>query len=172
MRTFTQVNFVQVTFPERRIFSTCSCTYLPDEGCVIYFADQEYKASITINSRRSINETVNTGKRQTESETDQIPDISLLKKKRVKNFFKKSNSFLSDVIDYGDDEGERHFSSKDNENSSEPSDVDGKAESLENFNGKDIINEAITKYKEKIANAPDNAIIVQKTNSNFGMFFF
>ena len=56
-----------------------------------------------------------------------------------------------------------HFSSKDNENSSEPSDADGKAESLDNFNGKDIINETITKYKEIITNAPDNAIIVQRS---------
>ena len=45
---------------------------------------------------------------------------------------------------------ERHFRSKDNENSSEPSDVDGNSESLDNFNGKNIINEAITKYEEKI----------------------
>ena len=55
-----------------------------------------------------------------------------------------------------------HFSSKDNGNSSEPSDADGKAESLDNFNVKDIANETIMKYKEIIANAPDNAIIVQR----------
>ena len=128
-------------------------TYLPDEGCVRCFANEEYKASITIDSRQSINETVNTGKRPTESEADEIPDISLLRKKRVQ-LFSKSNSFSSDVIDYGDDEVERHFSSKDNENSSEPSDADGKAESLDNLNGKDIINEAITKYKEKNCKCP------------------
>ena len=102
---------------------------------------------------------------------DKIPDISLLRKKRVQ-LFSKSNSFSSDVIDYGDDEVERHFSSKDNENSSEQSDADGKAESLDNFNGKDIINEAITKYKEKIANAPDNTIIVQRNEQKFRKFFF
>ena len=93
MRTFTQINFIYVTLPERRIFSTCSRTYLPDKGCVRCFADQEYKASITINSRRSINEAVNTGKRPTESETDQIPDISLLRKKRVKLFPKIKQFF-------------------------------------------------------------------------------
>ena len=171
MWTFTQINIVYVTLPERRIYSTCSGTYLPDEGCVRCFANEEYEASIIIDSRRSINEAVNTGKKPTESEAGEIPDISLLKEKTVQ-LFSKSNSFSSDVIDYGDDEVERHFSSKDNENSSEQSDADGKAESLDNFNGKDIINGAITKYKEKIANAPDNTIIVQRNEQKFWNVFF
>ena len=92
MRTFTQINFVQVTLPERRICSTCSGTYLPDEGCVKCFANQEYEASVTIDSRRSINEAVNTGKRSTESEADKIPDISLLRKKEY-NFFQSQTVF-------------------------------------------------------------------------------
>ena len=153
------------------MLSTCSCTYLPDEGCVRCFANEEFKASITIDSRRPTNETVNTGRRPTESQADEIPDISLLREKRVQ-LFSKSNSFSSDVIDYGDDEVERHFSSKDNKNLSEALDADGKAELLDNFNGKDIINEAITKYKEKIANAPDNTIIVQRNKQKFWNVFF
>ena len=108
-------------------------------------------------------------KKPTESEAGEIPDISLLKEKTVQLFL-KSNSFSSDVIDYGDDEVERYFSSKDNENLSEPSDADGQAESLDNFNGKDIINEAITKYKENIANAPDNTI--QRNEQKFSNVFF
>ena len=43
---------------------------------------------------------------------------------------------------------------------------------MDNFNGKDIINEATTKYKEKIANAPDNTIIVQRNEQKFRKFFF
>ena len=108
-------------------------------------------------------------KKPTESEAGEIPDIPLLKEKTVQ-LFSKSNSFSSDVIDYGDDEVERYFSSKDNENLSEPSDADGQAESLDNFNGKDIINEAITKYKENIANAPDNTI--QRNEQKFSNVFF
>ena len=92
-------------------------------------------------------------------------------KKRVQ-LFSKSNSFSNDVIDYGDDEVERHFSPKDNENSSEPSDADGKAESLDDFNGKNVINEAITKYKEKIADAPDNIIVAQRNEQKFWNVFF
>ena len=42
---------------------------------------------------------------------------------------------------------------------------------MDNFNGKDI-NEAITKYKEKIANAPYNAIIVQRNEQKFWNVFF
>ena len=103
MWTFTQINIVYVTLPERRIYSTCSGTYLPDEGCARCFANEEYEASIIIDSRRSINEAVNTGKKPTESEAGEIPDISLLKEKTVQ-LFSKSNSFSSDVIDYGDDE--------------------------------------------------------------------
>ena len=83
MRNFTQINFFQVTLPERRVCSTCSNTNLPDERCVKCFANQEYEASVAIDSRRSINEAINTGKRPTESEADEIPDISLLRKKRV-----------------------------------------------------------------------------------------
>ena len=67
---------------------------------------------------------------------------------------------------------ERHFRSKDNENSSEPSDVDGNSESLDNFNDKDIINEAITKYEEKIWNVPDNTIIAQRNKQKFWNVFF
>ena len=67
MWTFTQINIVYVTLPERRIYSTFSGTYLPDEGCVRCFANEEYEASIIIDSRRSINEAVNTGKKPTES---------------------------------------------------------------------------------------------------------
>ena len=108
-------------------------------------------------------------KKPTESEAGEIPDISLLKEKTVQ-LFSKSNSFSSDVIDYGDDEVERYFSSKDNENLSEPSDADGQAESLDNFNGKDIINEAITNTK-KILQMPQ-IIQFKETNKNFQMFFF
>ena len=64
----------------------------------------------------------------------------------------------------------RYFSSNDNENLSEPSDADGQAESLDNFNGKDIINEAITNTK-KILQMPQ-IIQFKETNKNFQMFFF
>ena len=43
---------------------------------------------------------------------------------------------------------------------------------MDNLNGKDIINEAITKYKEKIANAPNNTIIVQRNEQKFWNVFF
>ena len=135
------------------------------------FCKSRIRSIIAIDFRRSINEAVNTGKRPRESEADEIPDISLLMKKRVQ-LFSKSNSFSNDVIDYGDDEVERHFSPKDNENSSEPSDADGKAESLDDFNGKNVINEAITKYKEKIADAPDNIIVAQRNEQKFWNVFF
>ena len=43
---------------------------------------------------------------------------------------------------------------------------------MDNFNGKGIISEAITKYKEKIANALDNTIIVQRNKQKFWNVFF
>ena len=88
MPTFTQISFIYFNLPERIICCTCSGTYLTDEGCVRCFAYQEYEGSITIDSRRSINEVVKTGKWPTESEADEIPDISLLRKKRVQIFSK------------------------------------------------------------------------------------
>ena len=72
-----------------------SDTYLSNEGCVKCFANQKYEASVTIDSRRSINEAANTGKRVAESEADEIPDISFLRKKMAE-LFSKSNSFSSD----------------------------------------------------------------------------
>ena len=43
---------------------------------------------------------------------------------------------------------------------------------MDNFNGKDIINEVITKYKEKIASATDNTITVQRNKQKFWDVFF
>ena len=86
MPTFTQISFIYFNLPERIVCCTCSGTYLTDEGCVRCFAYQEYEGSITIDSRRSINEVVKTGKWPTESEADEIPDISLLRKTRYKFF--------------------------------------------------------------------------------------